>query len=263
MFCRPLPPRPLRSLPNLCMHSSTIVIALKSTILPSVAEDFPFYTPIIIKTTATMKIQSSLLILAAMVGSATAANKRKRVFKIYSPEDIASAEGRVLQKDQNDKPTNQKPGKNPEPVVAMSMSMTMSPSGSPSAGPVTEMSMIITSSPTAMSMMTMCAFCHGSVMPNPDVDLAQGQTCGSIKEITAKMDATDKNCELAKMAEQFCCPVVETTTTEATMPEATTTFAIDTTTTAATEAVVTTTEAAITTTEAAVSPPTPTPPPPT
>ena len=82
----------------------------------------------------------------------------------------------------------------------MSMSMTMSPSGSP----------------TAMSMMTKCSFCHGLVIPVPDFELIQGQTCGSVKAGVAKLDATNPNCAMAKAAEEYCClPVVETTTTVA------------------------------------------------
>ena len=112
-----------------------------------------------------MKIQS-IILLTAMVGSVTAANQRKRVFRIYSRGEIAAAEGRVLQggNDRNE----------PEPA-AMSMSMTMSPSGSP----------------TAMSMMTKCSFCHGLVIPVPDFELIQGQTCGSVKAGVAKLDATN------------------------------------------------------------------------
>ena len=45
-----------------------------------------------------MKSQCSILVLACMVGTSTAANKRRRVFKIYSQEDIRAerASGRNL-----------------------------------------------------------------------------------------------------------------------------------------------------------------------
>eukprot|EP00984_Skeletonema_dohrnii_P014913 scaffold6371_cov86-Skeletonema_dohrnii-CCMP3373.AAC.2 len=203
-----------------------------------------------------MKIQSSLLVLAAMVGSATAANKRKRVFKIYSREEIQAAEAtRSLQggggKNQD---------KDPEPAMTpavMSMSMTLSPSGSP-----IDVETIITSAPTATSMMTKCAFCHGKVMPNPDLDLGvQSQTCGSVKMFASSMDATNANCALAKQAEVICCPpVVETTTTTTTATTAAAMMSMPTTTEAAD---IVETETTTTATEAASVPATPTPPSPT
>lgn len=149
-----------------------------------------------------MKIQSSLLILAAMVGSATAANKRKRVFKIYSREEIRAAEEatRSLQKED-------KPAKNEKPVVeaiavpaVQSMSMTLSPSGAPV---VLE---TIATPATAMSMMTKCTFCDGMEF-DPDLDLnVQDQTCGTVYEAAIKLDATDENCAKAQVAETICCP---------------------------------------------------------
>ena len=79
-----------------------------------------------------MKIQSSLLAFAAtaIVGSATA-DKRKRVFKIYSPEEIQATEEatatRSLFKEEwppKTPPKEQKP-------KSMSMSMTLSPARAP------------------------------------------------------------------------------------------------------------------------------------
>ena len=150
-----------------------------------------------------MKIQSSLLILAAMVGSATAANKRKRVFKIYSREEIRAAEEatRSLQKQDN------KPAKDEKPVVeadavpaVQSMSMTLSPSGAPV---VLE---TIATPAAAMSMMTKCTFCDGMEF-DPDYDLGvQGQTCGTVHDAAIKLDATDENCPKAQVAETVCCP---------------------------------------------------------
>ena len=155
-----------------------------------------------------MKIQS-LLVLAATVGSATAANKRKRVFKIYSREEIQAAErGTRSLQGGDDLETDAEP-------VAMSMSMELSP----------------TMAPTAMSMMTNCAFCHGLVIPDPDFELPNDQTCGSIKAIADDMKATNQWCEMIQRAEEYCCPVIETTTvatvatattTEATIPVTTT-----------------------------------------
>mmetsp|Transcript_21774 Transcript_21774/g.32970 ORF Transcript_21774/g.32970 Transcript_21774/m.32970 type:complete len:240 (-) Transcript_21774:179-898(-) len=206
-----------------------------------------------------MKIQSSLLVLAAMVGSATAANKRKRVFKIYSREEIQAAEAtRSLQGGggKNQGGNNKDPAPEAVPAV-MSMSMTLSPSGSP-----IDVETIITSAPTATSMMTKCAFCHGKVMPNPDLDLGvQSQTCGSVKMFASSMDATNANCALAKQAEVICCPpVVETTTTTTTATTAAAMMSMPTTTEAAD---IVETETTTTATEAASVPATPTPPSPT
>mmetsp|Transcript_32382 Transcript_32382/g.47733 ORF Transcript_32382/g.47733 Transcript_32382/m.47733 type:complete len:231 (-) Transcript_32382:150-842(-) len=197
-----------------------------------------------------MKIQSSLLVLAAMVGSATAANKRKRVFKIYSREEIQAADGTRSLQGGDDETEEAVP-------AVMSMSMTLSPSGSP-----IDVETIITSAPTATSMMTKCAFCHGKVMPNPDLDLGvQSQTCGSVKMFASSMDATNANCALAKQAEVICCPpVVETTTTTTTATTAAAMMSMPTTTEAAD---IVETETTTTATEAAIVPTPPTPPPPT
>eukprot|EP00985_Skeletonema_marinoi_P001904 scaffold773_cov140-Skeletonema_marinoi.AAC.9 len=207
-----------------------------------------------------MKIQSSLLVLAAMVGSATAANKRKRVFKIYSREEIQAAEAtRSLQGGggKNQGGNNKDPAPEVVPAV-MSMSMTLSPSGSPTDASIET---IITSAPTAMSMMTKCAFCHGVIMTNPDLDLGvQSQTCGTVKMAVSTMDATDANCALAKQAEAICCPpVVETTTTTS----ATTTAAMMSMPTTTEAADIVETETTTTATEAAIVPVAPTPLPPT
>mmetsp|Transcript_14543 Transcript_14543/g.20632 ORF Transcript_14543/g.20632 Transcript_14543/m.20632 type:complete len:221 (-) Transcript_14543:169-831(-) len=140
-----------------------------------------------------MKIQSSLLILAAMAGSATAANKRKRVFKIYSREEIQAAEQvtRSLQKDQGGGKDKDKDKKESVPV-AMSMSMPI---------PVQP---------------AMCAFCDGKTI-DPSLDLGvQGQTCGSVLAAASRLDASDANCALAKQAEFLCCPYVPPATTSAT-----------------------------------------------
>ena len=164
-----------------------------------------------------MKLQSSLLILAAVAGSATAANKRKRVFKIYSREEIQAAEGRrSLQGGKNEK--NPKPEPEVLPEVE-SMSMTLAPVATPVA---------------AMSMMTTCAFCSGKEM-DADFDLGvQGQTCGSVQIAVSTMAATNPNCALAKQAEALCCPATTTsatvamslsTSTEAAVIETTTTEA--------------------------------------
>eukprot|EP00985_Skeletonema_marinoi_P001903 scaffold773_cov140-Skeletonema_marinoi.AAC.8 len=184
-----------------------------------------------------MKIQSSLLVCAAMVGSATAANKRKRVFKIYSREEIQAAEATRSLQGGDDKTDETAP-------AVMSMSMTLSPSGSPTDASIET---IITSAPTAMSMMTKCAFCHGLIMPNPELTLPSDQTCGSVKAIADGMDVTNNWCVQLQKAEGYCCPpVVETTTTTSatvTMPLSTTT-----------EAAVVETETTTTTTEAASVP---------
>jgi hypothetical protein len=60
---------------------------------------------------------------------------------------------------------------------------------------------------TSMSMKTMCSFCYGKVLEDPDFPLVQGQTCGTVMAGAAMMYATNPNCELAKQAEPFCCPV--------------------------------------------------------
>ena len=149
-----------------------------------------------------MKIQSSLLILAAMVGYATAANKRKRGFKIYSREEIRAAEEATRSLKKEDKPA-----KNEKPVVeaiavpaVQSMSMTLSPTGAPV---ILE---TIATPATAMSMMTKCTFCDGMEF-DPDLDLnVQDQTCGTVYEAAIKLDATDENCAKAQVAETICCP---------------------------------------------------------
>jgi hypothetical protein len=168
-----------------------------------------------------MKIQS-LLVLAAMVGSADAANKRKRVFKIYSREDIEAADGvRSLQGGAGGK-DQQAPVKE-EPAVAassmsISMSMTLAPStspvatiaavtGTPTASPIVIETIVETTSGTtsiSMSMKTMCSFCEGGVA-DPELPLVQGQTCGTVKAAVAMMDATNPNCAMAKQAEALCC----------------------------------------------------------
>jgi len=191
-----------------------------------------------------MKIQSSLLFLAAMVGSATAANKRKRVFKIYSREEIQAADGTRSLQGGDDKTDEAVP-------AVMSMSMTLSPSGSPTDASIET---IITSAPTAMSMMTKCAFCHGVIMPDPEFTLPSDQTCGSVKAIADGMDVTNNWCVQLQRAEEYCCPPVVETTTSATV-----TMPLSTTTEAAVVETETTTTATTTTTEAA-SVPTTTPP---
>jgi len=188
-----------------------------------------------------MKIQSSLLVLAAMVGSATAANKRKRVFKIYSREEIQAAEAtRSLQGGggKNQGGNNKDPAPEAVPAV-MSMSMTLSPSGSPTDASIET---IITSAPTAMSMMTKCAFCHGLIMPDPEFALPSDQTCGSVKVIADGMDATNNWCVQLQKAEEYCCPPVVETTTSATVTMPTEAAVVETETT--TTATTTTTEAA-------------------
>ncbi|KAL7500715.1 hypothetical protein ACHAWT_008699 [Skeletonema menzelii] len=179
-----------------------------------------------------MKIQSSLLILAAIAGSATAAKKRKRVFKIYSREEIRAAEAtRSLQG------TDSEIQETVPAVQSMSMSMTLSPSGSPTAATFES---IVTSAPSSAPTVTKCTFCDGLDIPNPSFELPNNQNCTSIQTIAGNMDVTNQWCEKLKEAEVYCCPpaVVETTTA-----------------TAATDAAATTTEAAVvsaTTTEAAV-----------
>ncbi len=139
-----------------------------------------------------MKIQSSLLVLAAMVGSATAANKRKRVFKIYSREEIQAAEQatRSLQKEQG-------PGKDKEEAKKETMVEAIS------------MSMPVPALPA------LCAFCA-----DQEIDLTldlgvQGQTCGSVLAAASRLNADDPNCALAKQAEFVCCPYVPPATTTA------------------------------------------------
>ncbi|KAL7500714.1 hypothetical protein ACHAWT_008698 [Skeletonema menzelii] len=187
-----------------------------------------------------MKIQSSLLILAAIAGSATAANTRKRVFKIYSREEIQAAEAtRSLQKEKDQGGGNIKgePPVEPVPVVqSMSMSMTLSPSGSP----VLEETI---TTPTAMSMMTKCSFCDGELF-DASTPLIQGQTCGTVHAAATMLDATDENCARAKLAEEICCPSEVVTTTYATMSMPITT-----------EAAVAGTDATVATTEVATTPP--------
>ncbi|KAL7442064.1 hypothetical protein ACHAXM_011291 [Skeletonema potamos] len=140
-----------------------------------------------------MKIQSVLVL--AMVGSAAAANKRKRVFKIYSREEVDSIEAtRSLQggKNQDDKNPaaplasmsmassmsmaiqgeqgqpgqpggNAKPDKNPElavPLASMSMMSSMSmamaaPTASPVAATASPVAAITSSAPTVMASMSM------------------------------------------------------------------------------------------------------------
>mmetsp|Transcript_21773 Transcript_21773/g.32967 ORF Transcript_21773/g.32967 Transcript_21773/m.32967 type:complete len:232 (-) Transcript_21773:179-874(-) len=198
-----------------------------------------------------MKIQSSLLVCAAMVGSATAANKRKRVFKIYSREEIQAADGTRSLQGGDDETEEAVP-------AVMSMSMTLSPSGSPTDASIET---IITSAPTAMSMMTKCAFCHGLIMPDPEFALPSDQTCGSVKVIADGMDATNNWCVQLQKAEEYCCPpVVETTTTTTTATTAAAMMSMPTTTEAAD---IVETETTTTATEAASVPATPTPPSPT
>ncbi len=143
-----------------------------------------------------MKIQSSLLILAAMATSATAANKRKRVFKIYSREEIQAAEQvtRSLQKEQGGGKDKDKDKDKTEAIVtAMSME--------------TAMSMPVPVVPA------MCAFCADGVA-DLTLDLGvQGQTCGSVLAAASRLNADDANCALAKQAEFLCCPYVPPTTT--------------------------------------------------
>eukprot|EP00984_Skeletonema_dohrnii_P014914 scaffold6371_cov86-Skeletonema_dohrnii-CCMP3373.AAC.3 len=179
-----------------------------------------------------MKIQSSLLVCAAMVGSATAANKRKRVFKIYSREEIQAADGTRSLQGGDDETEEAVP-------AVMSMSMTLSPSGSPTDASIET---IITSAPTAMSMMTKCAFCHGLIMPDPEFALPSDQTCGSVKVIADGMDATNNWCVQLQKAEEYCCPPVVETTTSATVTMPTEAAVVETETT--TTATTTTTEAA-------------------
>ena len=179
-----------------CNH--TTAVSATTTLLP---ELIIYYYHLHYSIT-TMKIQSSLLILAAMVGSATAANKRKRVFKIYSREEIRAAEEATRSLQKQDKPAkNEKPVMEADAVPAVqSMSMTLSPSGAPV---VLE---TIDTPATAMSMMTKCTFCDGMEF-DPDYDLGvQGQTCGTVHAAATKLDATDENCSKAKVAETVCCP---------------------------------------------------------
>eukprot|EP00577_Skeletonema_sp_RCC1716_P023334 CAMPEP_0113400242 /NCGR_PEP_ID=MMETSP0013_2-20120614/16012_1 /TAXON_ID=2843 ORGANISM="Skeletonema costatum, Strain 1716" /NCGR_SAMPLE_ID=MMETSP0013_2 /ASSEMBLY_ACC=CAM_ASM_000158 /LENGTH=209 /DNA_ID=CAMNT_0000285285 /DNA_START=97 /DNA_END=726 /DNA_ORIENTATION=- /assembly_acc=CAM_ASM_000158 len=174
-----------------------------------------------------------------MVGSATAANKRKRVFKIYSREEIQAADGTRSLQGGDDKTDEAVP-------AVMSMSMTLSPSGSPTDASIET---IITSAPTAMSMMTKCAFCHGVIMPDPEITLPSDQTCGSVKAIADGMDVTNNWCVQLQKAEEYCCPPVVETTTSATV-----TMPLSTTTEAAVVETETTTTATTTTTEAASVP---------
>jgi len=51
----------------------------------------------------------------------------------------------------------------------------------------------------------MCSFCEGGVV-DPEFPLVQGQTCGTVKDAVAMMDATNPNCAMAKQAEALCCP---------------------------------------------------------
>lgn len=189
---------------------------------------------------STMKIQSSLLILAAMAGSAAAANKRKRVFKIYSREEIQAVEGRRFLQGGAEK--QDKNEKNPQPEVVTVASMSMSQA--PTVSPALALETIAPTVPASMSMATMtnCAFCYGKEY-DASIDLNfQGQTCGTVAMAVSKLDATDPNCALAKQAESICCPDV--ITTAATEPAATTTAANIVATTGATEPATTTTEAA-------------------
>jgi len=115
----------------------------------------------------------------------------------------------------------------------------LSPSGSPTDASIET---IITSAPTAMSMMTKCAFCHGLIMPDPEFELPSDQTCGSVKVIADGMDATNNWCVQLQRAEEYCCPPVVETTTSATVTMPTEAAVVETETT--TTATTTTTEAA-------------------
>ncbi len=165
-----------------------------------------------------MKIQSSLLVLAAMVGSATAANKRKRVFKIYSREEIQAAEQvtRSLQKDQGGKDKK-------EEEVAVAVAAPEVVMSVPTVDMV--MSMPATEAPVVEEV-AKCAFCDGVVV-DPDLDLGvQGQTCGTVLMAASKLDATDASCALAKQAEFLCCPPVPATLPATTTAAATTTTTV-------------------------------------
>jgi hypothetical protein len=120
-----------------------------------------------------MKIQSSLLVLAAMVGSATAANKRNRVFKIYSREEIQAADGtRSLQQGGDD--TNSES----EAVSAVSsMSMTSAPSASTIVSP-TPASEPPTANPTAPTTDQL----PQESLPSVVVAQNEGDRCGTTED---------------------------------------------------------------------------------
>jgi len=117
-------------------------------------------------TTTTMKVSTivSILALAAPMMLATAKPERKRVFKIYTPEEIQAFEDnnydgeRMLQKE--DKPEKTKPPKdqkpdNNEPVPvpiaeeSMSMEMTSAPSVSAVESSAPTVAAVVTDPPVA------------------------------------------------------------------------------------------------------------------
>jgi hypothetical protein len=199
-----------------------------------------------------MKIQSSLSFLAAIVGTAAAANKRKRVFKIYTQEQIQAADTRVLQlRGEETVPSpidemmsfaTSAPTRSPAVATAfptgadtadsslttagMSMSMSLPSENVPgltTAGMSMSMSLpgLITAGISSMSMMTTCAFCETVPMANPDNELSSNQTCGSVKAAAAMIDAANPNCGLIQLAEQMCCPAEPLATPNALSTEGT------------------------------------------